>query len=57
MGRDHHREPLGVEIPYNAYDLPSSFGGKIARGLIGEKQARIVRERPRDGNALPLPAR
>src|SRR5579862_8554956 len=46
-----------VQTLEERHDFVAGRGVEVAGGLVGEKDRGIVHERPRDGNALPLPAR
>ena len=56
--RDHQdRLPTGVQPPEQLEHLVPALGVERARRLVGEQQRRLVRERTRDREALPLTTR
>src|SRR6476660_5267310 len=39
-----------------SHDLQTGFGIEVARRLVSQQDGRVVHKRPRDGDALALPA-
>src|SRR3989442_365985 len=55
--RDHHDGlPLAVQVGEDLHDLLTRGRVEVAGRLVGEQDARLVHQRPRDSHALPLAA-
>ena len=57
VGDDEDRLSRGVELDEEPDDLVRRLGVEVPGGLVGEEDARLIDQRPRDGDALALPAR
>jgi hypothetical protein len=47
---------FAVKLFDNVHDLAAGFDVEVARGFVGEEDARVVHKRPGDGDALALTA-
>ncbi len=52
MGDDDEGASLTVKLAEELQDLPADGLVQVTGGLVGENQARLVDERPGDGDAL-----
>src|SRR6267378_1615706 len=54
----HHHDglPLAVQVREDLHDFLTRRRVEVARRLVGEQDARVVHQRPRDGHALALAA-
>ena len=57
--RDDHEAGahLAIQFEHEVQDVLAVAGIEVARRLVREHDARVVHERPGDGDALPLAAR
>ena len=46
-----------AELTNQAHNLTGGFGIEAGRGFVDQQQLRVLDQRPRDTDALPLPAR
>ncbi len=56
VGGDEHRGAGAVDPVEQPHDVDRGLGIEVAGRLVGEQQRRVVDERPRDRDALLLPA-
>src|SRR3984893_665614 len=57
VGRHHHRGAARIDLQQQLNDLPRGGGVQVSCGLIGEKDPRVMDERPGDRDALLFAAR
>ena len=57
VGDENNGIATSVQTFEEAQYLLASYGVEIARGLVCQKNGRIIYERPRDSNALALSPR
>src|SRR6202165_2009895 len=57
VGRHHDRGAAGIDLQQQLDDLPRGGGVEVSRGLIGEKDPRVMNEGSGDRDALLLAAR
>src|SRR6266849_217570 len=57
VGRHHERGAARIDLQQQLNDPPRGGGVQVSCGLVGEKDPRVMNERPRDRDALLFAAR
>src|ERR1700760_2606829 len=56
MGDEHNSVAFAVQLFHESHDFIAGLRVKVAGGLVGEDDGRIIHERASNGNALALSA-